>query len=399
MEAVGGPQTLLGGAFNWGKGQPGQVAPVSHVGRAVPRPGAGGAGTSSQALRMAPRDVRPLGPSKSVKSAVSACLHGVVSRGYPPAMSTSASPEPESDTAGREFRGGADVNVSSGDVYIHVDPARPRLGPPLSSRRLGVLRIDIHGGWSVADLIKLLGHLEDGYMAAAALEALTDRTPRELPGHPPRSAQEPTYSRLSADELLQTVTAFQLVGGLRLGSVHYGSPGFMDFIGALNPLKTVKDGITENREINRKRDEVRRLDEREREQNAMQHREAMARESRWNEQQRQGHELQVAQLQMEAERTRLDAIVLSSTGCRAPSSQSQQRSFYSASWAAPRQSPMMRGSTGPECWSSLTVIPHPNSLSRAPQGLRAETGVLRDEAALSVSCGPIVVDERVLDGT
>jgi len=31
VEAVGGPQTyLLGGAFNCGKGQPGQVAPVSH---------------------------------------------------------------------------------------------------------------------------------------------------------------------------------------------------------------------------------------------------------------------------------------------------------------------------------------------------------------------------------
>jgi TldD protein len=31
MEAVGGPQSyLLGGAFNCGKGQPGQVAPVSH---------------------------------------------------------------------------------------------------------------------------------------------------------------------------------------------------------------------------------------------------------------------------------------------------------------------------------------------------------------------------------
>ena len=31
MEAVGGPQTyFLGGAFNCGKGQPGQVAPVSH---------------------------------------------------------------------------------------------------------------------------------------------------------------------------------------------------------------------------------------------------------------------------------------------------------------------------------------------------------------------------------
>jgi TldD protein len=31
MEAIGGPQTyVLGGAFNCGKGQPSQVAPVSH---------------------------------------------------------------------------------------------------------------------------------------------------------------------------------------------------------------------------------------------------------------------------------------------------------------------------------------------------------------------------------
>jgi TldD protein len=31
MDGVGGPQTyLLGGAFNCGKGQPGQAAPVSH---------------------------------------------------------------------------------------------------------------------------------------------------------------------------------------------------------------------------------------------------------------------------------------------------------------------------------------------------------------------------------
>jgi TldD protein len=31
MEAVGGPQSyVLGGAFNCGKGQPSQIAPVSH---------------------------------------------------------------------------------------------------------------------------------------------------------------------------------------------------------------------------------------------------------------------------------------------------------------------------------------------------------------------------------
>ena len=50
MAAVGGPQTyLLGGAFNCGKGQPGQVAPVSHgcpavavIRRPDPQRGAGG---------------------------------------------------------------------------------------------------------------------------------------------------------------------------------------------------------------------------------------------------------------------------------------------------------------------------------------------------------------------
>ncbi len=36
MEAVGGPQThVRGGAFNCGKAQPGQVAPVSPAGRAT----------------------------------------------------------------------------------------------------------------------------------------------------------------------------------------------------------------------------------------------------------------------------------------------------------------------------------------------------------------------------
>jgi hypothetical protein len=53
---------------------------------------------------------------------------------------------------------------------------------------------------------------------------------------------EPERRRL---DLLQTVTAFRLVGGLRFGSLSYESPGFVEVIGALNPLKTVKDGITQ----------------------------------------------------------------------------------------------------------------------------------------------------------
>jgi hypothetical protein len=148
----------------------------------------------------------------------------------------------------------------------------------------------------------LLGHVEDGYKAAAALEALAGW---------PSTASVGTAEfteKLSADEALQAVTAFQLGGGLRLGSVHYASPGFLTFIGALNPLKTLTDGITANREINTKRDETRGLDEREREQYAMRHEEAMAQESRWSEQQRQDHDIQVARLQMEAERARFEAM-------------------------------------------------------------------------------------------
>jgi hypothetical protein len=63
----------------------------------------------------------------------------------------------------------------------------------------------------------------------------------------------------------------------------------------------VKDGIAENREINRKRDETRRLDEREHEQQAMRHQEVMACESRESEEQQQSHALEAAKLQMEAE--------------------------------------------------------------------------------------------------
>jgi serine phosphatase RsbU (regulator of sigma subunit) len=142
--------------------------------------------------------------------------------------------------------------------------------------------------------------LEDGYKAAAALESLTS--------WPAMLSQRPQSASLSADDLLQTVTAFQLAGGLRLGSLRYGSLGFLEVIGALNPLKTVKDGITENREINRKRDETRRLDEREREQQAMQHKEATTRESRASEQQQQSHALEVARLQLQAEQARFNVM-------------------------------------------------------------------------------------------
>lgn len=228
-------------------------------------------------------------------------MRGMVFRRYSPAMSTSDSPGEARETAT------AEEGSEPPSAFVRLGGGGgPGLIPnPPSRQMLGVLRVDIHGSWSIADLIKLLGQIEDAYKAAAAVEALGDR--RLLGGF--SSLREPkAYSGLSADELLQTVTAFQLAGGLRLGSVHYASPGWMTFIGAINPLKTVADLITANREINSKRDETRRFDEREREQHAMQHEEAMAQESRATEQQRRQHELRIARLQMDAEQARFEAM-------------------------------------------------------------------------------------------
>ena len=45
------------------------------------------------------------------------------------------------------------------------------------------------------------------------------------------AAVAPKSASLSADDLLQTVTVFQLAGGPRIGSLRYGSPGFLEVIG------------------------------------------------------------------------------------------------------------------------------------------------------------------------
>jgi hypothetical protein len=80
-------------------------------------------------------------------------------------------------------------------------------------------------------------------------------------------------------------------------------------IGLFDPLKTVLDAITKNRDINRQRDEARRSDERKRERQAMRHEEAMAREGREDEQLKLAHELAVARLRIEAETIRHDAMM------------------------------------------------------------------------------------------
>jgi hypothetical protein len=83
----------------------------------------------------------------------------------------------------------------------------------------------------------------------------------------------------------------------------------MEVLGALNPLKTVKDGITENREINREREEARLFDERERQRQSMEHELAMAVEQRQTEQMRLAHKRQMAEVQIEAKKTQAQLIL------------------------------------------------------------------------------------------
>ena len=166
----------------------------------------------------------------------------------------------------------------------------------------GILRLEINGSWSVENFTQLLTKLEETYFAAASLESLTE--PWAIGGS---SITGPREQR--ATELINAVVAFRLGGGLRVRSLHYGSPGFVEVIGALNPLKTVKDGITENREINRKREETRLFDERERQRQSGEYEQSIKGENRQTEQMRLAHEREMSKLQIRAEEARVKALL------------------------------------------------------------------------------------------
>jgi len=158
----------------------------------------------------------------------------------------------------------------------------------------------MHGSWSVDDMIQFFTQLEQAYIAAGTLESLTESQTFIQTAAPREHA---------ADDLIQAVVAFRLAGGLRVRSLHYGSPGFMEVIGALNPLKTLKDGITENRKINSKRDETALFDERVREKQAMAHEQAMEKDLRKQGETQSKHDIEIVKLQLEAEAARFQVVL------------------------------------------------------------------------------------------
>ena len=212
---------------------------------------------------------------------------------------------PEAEAAYREaVRLDPDNALYSGDLREAQAALQQRISPhPVNIESgFGVLRLGINGSWSVEAFAQLLTHVEQAYFAAAALESLTE--PWRIGSSTVTKPREQT-----AEELLQAVVAFRLGGGLRIRALHYGSAGFIEVIGALNPLKTVKDGITENREINRKREETRLFDERERKKQSAKHKQTMEQARRREEQMRLDHDREMIKLQIEAEKARAEALL------------------------------------------------------------------------------------------
>ena len=207
------------------------------------------------------------------------------------------------------------VRLDPGNVFYHNDVARARAlmaqkhpeteptyreaehpRPARVESEFGILRLEINGSWSAKAFVQLLTELEHAYFAAAALESLAE---------PWKMGVSITGT---AKELLDAVVAFRLGEGLQVRSLPLWVRWFIEVIGAFNPLKTVKDGVTENREINRKREETRLFDERERQRQSEEHEQAIE-EHRHVEQMRLTHDREMARIQIEAETARVQALL------------------------------------------------------------------------------------------
>lgn len=126
----------------------------------------------------------------------------------------------------------------------------------------GRLRLDIDGGWTVQEFASLALTLDRAYRAACLVESLPSSIGEWSPFFRP-------YRRYPYDEAPYLVSirdladglvarADVLYGDLDLHAVEYASPGWLEVIGSLNPLETVRRFVTDWRAENsqRRRDEA-----------------------------------------------------------------------------------------------------------------------------------------------
>jgi hypothetical protein len=109
----------------------------------------------------------------------------------------------------------------------------------VNARYLGFLRVGIDGSWGVGEFASLLTDLNEAYVAAYKLDWLSEIL-----------AEAKQDRLLIAEGKLEELS---VTDDLRLRSVHYGSPGLMEVLGGLNPLRVIFDFVSQWRTENTSR--------------------------------------------------------------------------------------------------------------------------------------------------
>ena len=151
-----------------------------------------------------------------------------------------------------------------GIVASDPDPRENADRSEVSLADQGVLRLDVAGSWAVSDFASLLNQLESAYMRLSF---------RLLASEPEiwQAATRPFVGTLlpndrSGGEFAHVMRMIRArVHELRLHRIHIASPGFVELIGSLNPIKIMADFITDWRKENTQRQK-----------NLLEHRRALA---------------------------------------------------------------------------------------------------------------------------
>jgi hypothetical protein len=166
-------------------------------------------------------------------------------------------------------------------------------------REKGILSIEIDGSWSAHEFARLLENIRETYLRLNMLDFLAreidseqkDRERkserfyhrgeyyftdlcRETLGRENRVYRDDERGYMSIPEVIDPKQSLSLLmsvtqrytGDLYIGRIEYSSPGWLDFIGDLNPLKNIADFITNWRKENTTREIIKqqaRKDERE----------------------------------------------------------------------------------------------------------------------------------------
>ncbi len=118
---------------------------------------------------------------------------------------------------------------------------------------VGILRLDVDGSWSVSDFILLANRIQVSYNRLNAFASPPDSLQPFLRDH---SHHVPDQEIESFFEAI-VESSLRLSLNLRILRIRLESPGLLEFLGALNPLKVIADIIIAWRRENTIRDQLR----------------------------------------------------------------------------------------------------------------------------------------------